>query len=280
VIEGGGRSPEAALERALLEVGARLDYPDSGNVWVEVGRRLRAAPAPSRSVARGRPRLDRVRGPSVVLRRPAWNVGIAVAAVVAVLAGVLVASPAARSAVADWLGLRGVRIFQGTSPLSPGTFSVFRLGERVSLEEAQRRVPYRILTPRDLEGAEVYLGRQFRDGQVSLVYRAAPGLPAASETGAAVLLSQFVGDVDSARLEKAVQWEGTTLRAVTVNGHRGFWIAGEPHLVYYLDEAGTPVADTVRLAGNVLLWEQGKLTVRLESALPLDGALELAATIE
>jgi hypothetical protein len=45
------------------------------------------------------------------------------------------------------------------------------------------------------------------------------------------------------------------------------------------DPDGTIVPDTVRLAGNVLIWQRGSLTIRLESALPLRTALRIARTV-
>ena len=64
-----------------------------------------------------------------------------------------------------------------------------------------------------------------------------------------------------------------------VNGEPGFWIAGDFHEVLYLDANGESIADSVRLAGNVLLWEQGDLTLRLESALTKSEALRIARSI-
>jgi hypothetical protein len=47
---------------------------------------------------------------------------------------------------------------------------------------------------------------------------------------------------------------GTRLRRVTVNGGPGAYLDGAPHEVFFLDARGNGRGDTVRLAGNVLLW--------------------------
>jgi hypothetical protein len=39
------------------------------------------------------------------------------------------------------------------------------------------------------------------------------------------------------------------------------------------------VPETIRLAGNVLLWERGELTLRIESGLTKEGAVRVAASV-
>jgi hypothetical protein len=67
---------------------------------------------------------------------------------------------------------------------------------------------------------------------------------------------------------------------VKVSGDPGFWIAGKPHVLMFLDPNGNVIDDSVRLAGNVLLWERGDLTLRIEGALTLDQALAVAQGID
>ena len=64
-----------------------------------------------------------------------------------------------------------------------------------------------------------------------------------------------------------------------MNGGQGFWIAGARHQLSFVDENGNLLPDTVRLAGNVLLWEQGELTLRIEGKLSKDQALRIASTV-
>jgi hypothetical protein len=71
----------------------------------------------------------------------------------------------------------------------------------------------------------------------------------------------------------------TTVEFLTVNGGRGYWIAGAPHQFLYLDRDGTIRDETLRLAGDTLLWEQDGRTLRIEGARSRDEALRIAASI-
>jgi hypothetical protein len=273
---------DPALEALVAETGSLVDFPVLPDLSVAVGRRLREVPAPSRwSPASLRIRL---RGALRPVFQPAWQpVVVALLVIVALLSGTLAFSPTARRAVADWLGLRGVRIqFTPTpaaSPLPLGTG--LNLGERMTLAEAQARVPFRILVPHVPELGPpdaVYVRRGNFDPQVTLLWHARPGLPKARETGEGLLLTQFRAGVDAEYIKK-VSFEATTLEPVTVNGGEGFWIAGPPHQLSFVDKDGALLPDTVRLAGNTLLWEQGDLTVRIEGKLTKDQALRIASTV-
>jgi hypothetical protein len=57
------------------------------------------------------------------------------------------------------------------------------------------------------------------------------------------------------------------------------WIEGAPHTVAYLDADGRLVPDTLRLAGNALIWQLGEITLRLESRLPLNPSLDVAGSM-
>jgi len=65
-----------------------------------------------------------------------------------------------------------------------------------------------------------------------------------------------------------------------VNGDPGYWISGKPHGFFFLDSKGNPREDTFRLARDALIWNQGSLVVRIESALGKENTLALAATME
>jgi hypothetical protein len=114
---------------------------------------------------------------------------------------------------------------------------------------------------------------------VFLVWRARPGFPSASFTGAGLLLSEFQARVDEQLLVKKLLGPGTTLEAVGVNGGRGFWIAGRPHVLEVVGPNGEVLVDTVRLSGNVLIWEQGALTLRIEGELTREQAVAVAQSI-
>jgi hypothetical protein len=69
------------------------------------------------------------------------------------------------------------------------------------------------------------------------------------------------------------------LEDVPVNGIHGYWIDGDPHLFFFLDARGGTQSEPTRLAANVLLWENGPVTLRLESALQKDAAVAIASSI-
>jgi hypothetical protein len=263
----------AAFELDVSSAVALVDFPD-----VDVAAAVVARLATEPEVVR----LPRRDFRPVV--RPVWRTVAAAAAVLILVSGaLLVFAPGVRTAVAGFLGLRGARIEVGTPPpsgLVPTSLGgPLRLGERVSLAEAQARVPFRIELPSDPRLGppdEVYLTTRGSEPQVFLVWHARPGFPKAASTGAGLLLSEFRARVDERLLEKKILGAGTTLQAVEVNGEPGFWIAGNPHALLFYDADGTVIEDTARLAGNVLLWQHGDLTLRLEGFLPLDPVLDVA----
>jgi len=66
---------------------------------------------------------------------------------------------------------------------------------------------------------------------------------------------------------------------VTVDGQPGYWLTGRPHLFAYLDAQQRVRPETLRLAGDTLLWNRDGLVLRLETALPRNAALRLAANV-
>ena len=90
-----------------------------------------------------------------------------------------------------------------------------------------------------------------------------------------MLISAFRADIDGGFFSKTAG-SGTTVETVTVQGGTGYWLEGAPHEFLYRDAAGNTVPHSLRLAGNVLLWEVNGITVRIESALPRDDVIRIA----
>jgi len=286
---------EQDLERALRDLGNRLAYPPTPNLAAQVRARLAAESAP---------------------RRPSWTdlfaarrLAVALLLAVLLLGGLLALWPEARTVVADRLGLRGVTIFHvpevptppaatppiiatpaaslpasSPPPSSPTPLPAglrLSLGQRVSLAEAQTRAGFPVLQPTTRLGQpdEVYYGEPPLGGQVALVYHSRPGLPPAGGTGVGALLTMFRGDLDPRFYGKAAG-PGTRIEELTIGAERAVWLEGQPHLFIYRNSAGQMADETVRLAGNVLLWERGDLTLRLEAALSRDEAVAIAASLQ
>jgi hypothetical protein len=242
------------LERQLRELGGALELPPVPDLAPAVGRRIADVP-------RRRPFVGR-RALVVAL------------AVLLVAVGAVMAVPQARTAVLEWLGLRGVAIERTeTAPTAPPTASLM-LGERVSLEAARRRAGFDVDVPGALGAPdEVYVSDRATGEVVTLVWTGADG-------GVEALVTQLAARVDEQFVIHKAAGPGTTVETLTVAGGRAFWLEGEPHLVAYVDpETGRFIEDTVRLAGNVLLWERGEVTLRLEADLGREDALEIARSV-
>jgi hypothetical protein len=67
--------------------------------------------------------------------------------------------------------------------------------------------------------------------------------------------------------------------AVRIDGQPALWIHGHPHQYAYADAAGQIRNDTVRFAGDVLLWRRGDLLLRLEGARSKAEALRIASSV-
>ena len=258
------------LERELRGLARAIDYPPAADLTIGVRNAVEAGPMPKR-------RLLQVWTPDVGRR-----LVLAGAAAVVLAIAVLSFSPAAREAVADLLGLRGVEIRVTESPppsASPpaGPLSGFMdVGERVALAEAREAVGFEIRLPTDQLGPpdETYLSDDPEGGRVTSFFRSGPGLPRIYETGTGAMVTQFVGALDRNTISKLTA-EDTTIERVEVNGHRGLWIEGD-HLFFLYRSEGTVIEETIRMSDSALLWQEGEVTLRLESGLSREAALRLA----
>jgi hypothetical protein len=68
---------------------------------------------------------------------------------------------------------------------------------------------------------------------------------------------------------------GNGLEAIQVGGASGYWISG-PHDLIVRTPTG---AHRFRVTGNVLVWQVGNLSLRLESGLTKKAAIQLAQAI-
>jgi hypothetical protein len=58
-----------------------------------------------------------------------------------------------------------------------------------------------------------------------------------------------------------------------------YYLAGQPHQFFFRDPAGNLQPETLRLAGNTLLWEDAGVTYRLEAEVSLEEAVRIASTL-
>lgn len=261
------------LGRRLAELGGIVAFPPTPDLGPAVARRI-DHPPPRSAAAQSFP------------RRPTRRAALLVAAgLLVTLAGCVAAllSPAGTT-LADRFGVRGIDIvFWDDAPTvtPPPVGTGLRLGRRVALTEARAAVEFGVRVPRSgplAEPDEVYVSIPPADGMVSFVFRPRRGLPESPQTGVGALLTQFPGEIDRPLAFKGIPPDGR-VESVAVGRGTGFWIDGEAHVFLYRDPSGEVRFEEFRLAGNVLLWEAGGLTFRLESALDRKAAIALAEAV-
>ena len=259
------RLDDRDLERTLSDIGTRLDGPKS-DMWPAVRTRIaerRAQPWWSR--------LGLDRGTLAPIA--------ATLAVILVAAFLLTPDLAARAA--EVLGLPGAQIFRiSTTPTPMPTTgaSVSFPGQRAaSVADASRLAGFPVREPAALGAAdEIYV--ELAPVRVTLIYRSRQGLPVTALPGISALIVEFKGSLDAPILGKAIG-PGTTLEAVPLSsGSAAYWLAGQPHQFFYRDSTGNIQPDTLRLAGNTLLWDSGGVTYRLESQVSREEAVRIASS--
>lgn len=211
-------------------------------------------------------------------RASSWRRPVALAAAALVVAAlVLVAVPGSRAALARWLGVGSVRIVTTDDPI-PELSGPYDLGEAVALDVAIDRAPGPLVPDGLGRPDAAYVGAP--TGAVTVVWRASDDLPplAPGPEGAGLVVTALPAAIADPLLTK-VGSAGTLVEATTVGDHRGYWLAGSPHFVHIGDGNGDAEPGRVRLAGNTLLWEDGDITYRLESALGRDEAVAMAERI-
>jgi hypothetical protein len=211
---------------------------------------------------------------------------MAAAAVILALAA-LAAYPPSREAIADWVNVhvlfQRVHVLPTPSPRTSGSIGErLGLGQPTTLPDAQAHLAWRITLPSSLgQPDEVYLQLPPvgpAQGEVTLVYTTRPGIPVAGQTGVAVLVTEARGKVDSNFFSKMVGADAT-IEPVTVAGHQGYWVAGSPHVFIFLDANGNFRDETMRLATNTLILDQGGTIVRIEGNLTKAQAEQIATSL-
>jgi hypothetical protein len=203
--------------------------------------------------------------PQLVLRyepRPRRRRGLVLAVALGLVAlGVALAVPPARSAILRFFHLGGVTVERvdtlpkaGGQPLSTG------LGDPVTAGRAEHDLGFRMLLPPAQGRLQVYE----RDAFASVLLTAP----------APLLLTEFHSGANGPMLLKKVAGQGTGIEWIGLgDGTPALWIQGDAHVVFF------PHAPP-RLAGNVLIWQRGEVTLRLEGKnLSKTTALQVARQI-
>jgi hypothetical protein len=229
------------LEQRLHALGQELEYPPEPDV----------APA---ALAQ----LD---------RRPfPWQTAAIAVAVLAVALGAAFAVPQARTTILRWFHLRGVTVERvQTLPPAEERSQAGGLGRPLSRAEAERVVGFELALPPQANPKRVYV---VGDALASVVLRS---------HGRPLLLSEYRA-ADFSSLKKSAPRE-TAIEFVRVNGEPGLWLEGGPHTLTYFNRRGEFRERTIVIHGNVLLWNHGELTLRLEGKLTKAQALDISRVI-
>ncbi|MGH2870737.1 MAG: hypothetical protein ACRDNK_24610 [Solirubrobacteraceae bacterium] len=230
------------LEQRLVALGAILERPQAPDVVPAVLARLPARPQRH--------------------RRPARRTLVVALSATLLLAGGAMAVPPTRDAILRILGLRGVRIERIPQlPRLPASAGL-GLGQRIALARARHAAGFTALLPPGSPAA--YLGHDVPGGRMSLLV-------------GRVLIMEFRGTTTPFIFK--VIGPGTRVKRVRVNGGPGVYLSGAPHEVLFQAQTGQIQTDRVRLAGNVLIWQQRRLTIRIEGTRTLGQGLALARSL-
>jgi hypothetical protein len=228
-----------ALELRLAELGRELEFPPTPELELRLERTPRSR------------------------RRP---LVLALAALLAVLAGTLALSPGARSAVLELFHLRGATV--GRVDELPDVERIGRLdllGERVTRAEAERRVGFRLV---DLgEPDSVY----YRAGGIATLVYGDLDRPR-------LVLTQARGGLFEGFIRKSAGG-GTEIERVTVDGTPGLYVSGDEHFVMFRNGAGQIDDERSFLAGTTILWNRGEVLLRLEADVSRGEAVRLAESV-
>jgi hypothetical protein len=264
-----------SLEQKLQTAGTDLRYPPTPPIASSVMERLK------------RPRRP------LAAKRWSW----AVLAVVVLLSALMLVPPA-RAAILEVIQIGVVRIFRGPSmppaavptstqgapimqvPLTatpithtPPTVTsiptILDIAGETTLSEAQASVKFRIMLPTipaDL-------------GKPDHVYLQNPG--------DAMLILVWLQPLHHDQMRMSLQeiapgswaigkFNPPTIQDTSVNGKPAVWTGGP----YMLESRNHNYVNRRLIAGHVLIWEQNKITYRLETDLPLEEAIKVAESLK
>ncbi len=133
------------------------------------------------------------------------------------------------------------------------------------------------------EPAAVFVINPPATGQVVVSFPASASLPRSSVTNVGALLAAWPATVEQGLFLKTAGPDTTvtTVQFVTTSGStvEAIWLSGAPHAYAFLDQDQNFVTDTLRLATNTLLWQDGTISYRLEADISEAAAVAIAATV-
>jgi hypothetical protein len=258
------------LEAALMDLGDHLDVPDGDELMGRVVERLAAEPAPTRVVDLPAP-----------WRRRNRALLVAAALLLALVVALSAVTPT-REAIAHWLGIGAIEVRNEPTPrptVPPGDHPVpgaTTTGTQPTggllapdVAAAQARVQFTIRLPQGPSAgvpSDIVTDDRNRGGLVAITYDRFTLVEMASASGSVPMMRKTLGP--GARAENA-----------SVLGLEALWITGAPHEIGFLTPDNEYVTDSVRRAGDVLIWEDGGVTFRIEGLHDRAEAETVAASV-
>jgi hypothetical protein len=251
------------LERQLRALGTAVELPPVPPLAASVATRLET---------------ERRRRPAVAWRPLSRRTALLAAALVLLLAGTVVAAvPGARDAVLEFVGLRGgaverVRTLPAGTEARPG----LGLGRSfTSVEAAAPVLAFEPLLPAGDEPDGVFVAHPPPGGQLSLTYPPGPGLPRSRYTGVGLLVNEVRGDFAPGFYGKMAP-RGVRIERLEIAGRPAIWVEGLHRFQYFDRDHGYFRIERARLAANTLLYQHGRVLVRIEGELSLEEATAVA----
>lgn len=253
------------LEQRLRDLSGAVHFPETPDFAAMFQRDIVAKPVPISS------------------RRPVARIILAAAVALLILGATLALIPGARHAVADWLDIPGLRLTVGDDapialPATPETSLAARYGPAVSLELAAAVVNFPLLLPAhpSVTGTPAIYFAQEANPVVLIAYPPGDALPEAAQSGVGLLLVEFRAGSDTVW---GMKQAGTAndISVVRIAGVEALWIGGV-HTLMIAPSApgGTPVSHQ---SANVLAWNVGGVTYRLEADLPIETMIAIAESL-
>jgi hypothetical protein len=232
-------------EMRVQKTSREFEFPITPNIAQQVKRHLRPAPR------------------SFVLGRVA-------ALLLVLLMTIVVSVPEIRASVLEFLTIGAIRIIpvsQPTpTPLPTASIPMLEFGTEVTLEEAQVAVDYAIPLPRELGSPDHVYVQETSLPMVVLVWDAPQSLDTTW------LILYIINSRDA-----FFKFDPNDPIATTVNERQAAWLT-TPHLLEYVERSTGVMRREIE--ANVLIWEVGAVTYRLEGELTLEQAIEIAESLQ
>lgn len=268
---------DAALTAALGSLGEAVAWPqprltpDGPDLATRVRARIVAEPPRAR---------QRRWSPFAPARRALLLATVALVVLAAVAGAVAFGVPGIRLIFGDPGGtpppVVATPAASPTGSAEPAGSSL-ELGELVDVATAAQRAGFPVSLPGDPAlGAPDAVWLSHRD-EVALIWAPTDDLPPTTESDIGLLIMQFKGSVSPEPIGKIIS-SGTTVEPVRI-ADGGYWIAGDPHIYFYISPEGQHVDEGRRWVGDALIWQDGEMTYRIETSLGKDAAIRIAESL-